>query len=70
MFPTAGGHRCQNEPRRGRAARRRLIFVLSACQGAIERLDPVDLDELGPIMRLEEIATKVEADLDRLALSN
>jgi hypothetical protein len=50
--------------------RRRLIFVLSACQGAIERLDPVDLDELGPIMRLEEIATMVEADLDRLALSN
>jgi hypothetical protein len=47
-----------------------LIFVLSACQGAIERLDPVDLDELGPIMRLEEIATMVEADLDRLALSN
>ena len=32
--------------------RPRLIFVLSACQGAIERLDPDDLDELGLIMRL------------------
>lgn len=47
--------------------RRRLIFVLSACQGAIERLDPLDLDELGLIMRLEEVAGMVEADLARLA---
>jgi hypothetical protein len=50
--------------------RRRLIFALSACQGAIERLDPDDLDELGLIMRLHEIAAMVETDLNRLALSN
>lgn len=49
--------------------RRLLIFVLAACQSAIERLDADDLDELGLIMRLEEIAEMVETDLDRLAHS-
>jgi hypothetical protein len=43
--------------------RRRLVFVLAACQGAIGRLDPDDLGELGLITRLQEIVEVVEADL-------
>ena len=45
----------------------RLIFVQAACLGAISRLDPDDLDELGLITRLQEIVEMVGADLDHLA---
>ncbi len=46
--------------------RRSLIFVFSACEGAISRLDPDDLYQLGLITRLQEIIELVERDLDRL----
>lgn len=48
------------------AKRRRLVFVLSASVGAIERLDSDDLDELGLITRLQEIVEMVESNLDEL----
>jgi hypothetical protein len=46
--------------------RRRLIFVHAICLSAIDRLDPDDLDELGLITRLQEIAEMIESDLERL----
>jgi len=46
--------------------RRSLIFVFSACQGAMARLDPDDLYQLDLITRLQEIVDLVEEDLDRL----
>jgi hypothetical protein len=47
--------------------RRRMIFVLSACLGAINRLDPDELEELGLITRLQEVVEMVESDLEHLA---
>ncbi|HZS58986.1 MAG TPA: hypothetical protein VFA43_06930 [Gemmatimonadaceae bacterium] len=46
--------------------RRRLIFVRAICLSAIDRLDPDDLEELGLITRLQEIAEMIESDLERL----
>ena len=46
--------------------RRRLIFVRAICLSAIDRLDPDDLDELGLITRLQEIAEMIGGDLERL----
>jgi hypothetical protein len=50
--------------------RRRLISAQAACLSAISRLDPDDLYELGLIIRLQEIADMVEADLNELAHPN
>jgi hypothetical protein len=43
--------------------RRALMVVHAACMTAIGRLDPDDLDQLGLIVRLQEICEMVEADL-------
>ena len=45
--------------------RRALIVVRAASETAIDRLDPGDLDDLGLILRLQELTEFLDADLIR-----
>jgi len=42
-----------------------LILVRAASETAIDRLDPDDLDDLGLILRLQELTELLDADLIR-----
>jgi hypothetical protein len=47
--------------------RRRLALVRAVCQVAIDHLDHSDPDQAEMVERFQEICSRVDADLERLA---